>query len=30
MNRIARVVDATWMRFDPLKRTWNLTAPDEA
>jgi hypothetical protein len=30
MNRIARFVDATWMRFDPLKRTWNLTAPDDA
>lgn len=30
MNRIARVVGATWMRFVPLKRTWNLAVPNEA
>jgi hypothetical protein len=30
MNGIAWVVGATWMRFDPLSRTLNLTVTDEA
>ena len=30
MNGTARFVDAASMRFDTLKRNWNLTAPDGA